>query len=136
VACPYFRPIERFAPASWLREPRSPLGAEWRGVCQASAAGEQSPSEQMQRDTCNVGYGRQCCSWYPADGDIDAVRFSVVQESGDGLIVRYILERDYAPASHGTFEWKAGAASQELPEPVARQATAFLEWFASRRLRA
>lgn len=104
-------------------------------MCAAGAV-EQSPSEQAQRETCNIGYGRGCCSWFPAHAEVDAVRFSVARDDEGALTVQYVLERDYAPASHGTFECRPGAIPDGLPEPVARQAAAFLEAYGARRLRA
>ncbi len=108
-----------------------PLGAEWRGVCTADPATEREPAEQTQRDICNCGYGRGACSWFPADGEADAVRFSVITESNGASTVRYILERDYSPLSHGTFEWPGDA-----PDGLASQAAAFMDAYGARRLRA
>ena len=104
-------------------------------MCQADAV-EQSPSEQTQRDTCNFGYGRRCCSWFPSGGEIDAVRFSVLREADGVVTVQYILERDYSPASHGTFESHDGVIPADVPEPIARQAAAFIRAYGDRRLRA
>jgi hypothetical protein len=68
------------------------------------------------RDLCNCGYARGRCTYFPEDGDADAVRFAAATP---GII--FILEKDHAPLAFGEFrEPEHGVA-------IAAQARAFLE---------
>ncbi len=109
MACPYFYPTERM---DWPSAPRTPLGAPYVGLCQASEKGRVEPEPGTLRELCNFGYARSRCPHHPADsGEADAVRF-------DGR--RYILEKDYSP-------FRTGLIDQLEDTRLRRQAAAFRE---------
>ncbi|MEP6961151.1 MAG: hypothetical protein ABI995_03685 [Acidobacteriota bacterium] len=100
MPCPFFLPTQPLVDTGWLRPPRAPLGELFAGECRA---GEPAPADH---ESCNFGYARGNCSRFPADAATpDAVRFSVTSESGSGLRVTYVLEKDHAPVEHGSIEY-------------------------------
>jgi hypothetical protein len=109
MPCPYFLPLAP-EPQRWLRPPRAPLGALYRGECHAGA----SPAPADHR-LCNFGYARDACPRFPADAPVDAVRF--VRR---GAEVTYIAEREHVPVHWGAV--RPGACSMVL-EAQARALT-------------
>jgi hypothetical protein len=104
MACRYFMPTERLDDSAWIHPSRLPLAAGWTGQCTAPGHEGEIPSEQQVRDCCNLGYAK-ACSFRPADRDYDSVRFGVMRDSDDFVLVRYVCERDHVPADHGTLEY-------------------------------
>jgi hypothetical protein len=107
MACPYFKP---FKEAPWS-EGRAPLGGIFEGECARGGEGDAR--------LCNFGYARGRCAQFPSDAQVDAVRFSVME---DRLV--WIRERDHAPVDHGVIEFDGLAA---LGEVMAEQARVFVE---------
>lgn len=135
MACPYFYPVEPFDGEPWVRAPRLPLGDAYRGTCHAASDAVIEPDETTQRSLCNVGYGRVACPRFPLDTEADAVRFSVAPAGSDQTML-YVLEKDYAPLSHSSFECSDGNATGEFPtDVVRRQAAAFAYSYERRRTR-
>jgi hypothetical protein len=91
------------APERWIDPPRLPLVDPFDGVCEARAE-PWPPDEATLKERCNFGYARGHCPRFPADAPWDAVRFTVRGEDQ----VRYVLEREYAPAGHGAVETLSG----------------------------
>jgi hypothetical protein len=136
VACPFFVPSRRLEIAGWVRPPRLPLGDPFLGACHAQLADIVEPPESRQREVCNCGYARGRCDRFPGDSPGDAVRFSVTGDTLARLSVIYVVEKDHAPARHGTLEYVVGDARLEGPgmsEVLLQQARAFLESYLSRR---
>ncbi|MBI4873492.1 MAG: hypothetical protein HY822_02535 [Acidobacteria bacterium] len=103
MACPYFRPLARLAPESWIDPPRLPLVDPFEGLCEA-ATEAWTPDGETLRECCSFGYARGRCARFPANAPCDAVRFTA---AGDGEI-RYVLEKDCAPVGHGPREAATG----------------------------
>jgi len=114
VACPYFRPLARLAPARWSNPPRLSLLDAFDGLCEAGAD-VQTPDDTTLKECCNTGYARGRCARFPADAPWDAVRFTATGAGG----FRYVFEKDYAPAESGAVETASGR--------LAAQASAFVE---------
>jgi hypothetical protein len=112
MACPYFYPIVK---AESSRQPaRAPLGDVYQGRCDAGGGAN---TDACNSDACNFGYARGNCQAFPADSDIDAVRFSRIGEQ-----TTFVLERDCFPVRHGD--------AQTLTGTLARQAEVFGAWAA------
>src|SRR3954447_26088961 len=92
VACPWFEPQEKM---DGPRPARTPLGTLFAGLCHAGDE-VRTPAPHLLRESCNFGYGRHVCPHFPAESEADAVRFS----TRNGRLI-WILEKDYAPLSHG-----------------------------------
>jgi hypothetical protein len=113
VACPWFEPLQKTVSTDRPAPARSPLGAVFDGLCHASGEPRQ-PEEELIRDVCNFGYGRNCCPRFPQNSEADAVRFS--EHRGKLL---WILEKEYQPLRHGV------ADDSNLSTILARQIYAF-----------
>jgi len=131
VACPYFYPVERFDDQTWAKPPRLPLGDPCRGTCRARAEESAVPDDATLRDFCNLGYARDRCSRFPADGEADAIRFSVSGETNGVVSLIYIFEKQWSPAKHGSLEYPL-----EAHDALTRQAQVFAESYLSRRVSA
>lgn len=119
-------PVERFSETPWILPPRFPLQDAHRGVCRATTEPFEPP-EQSQRELCNCGYARGRCDRFPEES-ADAVRFSILSENDAILRVIYVIERDFAPETHGLLEYSLTEARfmGAVPEPLTSQAGAFL----------
>jgi len=138
VACPFFVPSRRLDIAGWVRPPRFPLGDPFAGACHAQPAEVIEPPETRQRELCNCGYARGRCDRFPGDSAADAVRFSVTDDTAARLVLVYVVEKDHAPAEHGTLEYAIDDARLDGPhisDVLVQQARAFLESYLSRRAR-
>ena len=138
MACPYFLPSRRLEIAGWIRSPRLPLGDPFGGACHAQPSDIVEPPEARQRELCNCGYARGRCDRFPSDSPGDAVRFSITGDTRTTLSVVYVVEKDHAPAEHGTLEYAIADARLEGPpigEILAQQARAFLESYLGRQAR-
>ena len=104
MACPYFEPLEPLDDAGG-KAAMLPLGGVWSGACRAAGGEEWRAQDAASRLVCNFGYARGRCGRFP-DG---------------ALAVRYAIERDHLPHSHGTLEARAlEAPSAALLELQAR----------------
>jgi hypothetical protein len=136
VACPFFVPSRRLEITGWVRPPRFPLGDPFGGACHARPAEVVEPPEARQRELCNCGYARGRCDRFPGNGAADAVRFSVTEDSPARLLVVYVVEKNHAPAEHGTLEYAIADSRLEathVSDILGQQARAFLESYLSRR---
>jgi len=104
LACPYFVPTKRWEGGSWAHPSRLPLGAGWRGYCAAPGHKGAEPSEEEVREFCNLGYALRCPR-LPVQRTCDALRFSVCQDDGAILRLRFVCETAHRPAAHGTLEY-------------------------------
>ncbi len=139
MACPFFVPSRRLEVSGWVRPPRFPLGDPFGGACHARPGDILEPPEALQRELCNCGYARGRCERFPGGSAPDAVRFSVTDDSPSRLLVVYVVEKDHAPAGHGTIEYAVDDARLEGPsitDILVQQVRAFLESYLSRRARA
>ena len=133
MACPFFAPCRRLENTDWVRPPRYPLGDLFSGTCHASAP---NLTEGHQEECCNFGYARTRCDRFPGGSAADAVRFSVTDDTPDRLAVVYVVEKDHAPADHGTLEYDVADASLDgspISDVLAQQARAFIESYLRRR---
>ena len=99
LACPFFVPLEIVRDGSWPHPSRLPLGAGWRGNCQASGF-ELPASDEHLHDFCNLGYAT-ACPHLPHQRDWDAIRFSVAHVSREQLTICFVCELAHAPIEHG-----------------------------------
>jgi hypothetical protein len=135
MPCPFFYPVARFETSSWIIAPRLPLGDAYAGECRASDETFQ-PDETRARETCNVGYGRECCDRFPQDAASDAVRFHVAGEAGELIRIQYVFEKTCWPQNHGTLEYSSSSSEFSGGSGDAvlqRQAAAFVESYLRRR---
>ena len=108
MACPYFLPDEPDPAGEANGRPRPPLGRFHGGSCLSGRARTPLPLER-----CNLGYARGMACFTP-DCDADANRFSIGNDNGDTIIVRWCIERDYRPLQWGDAKWsREGMGFQE-----------------------
>lgn len=134
MACPFFFPIERADDLALPHPARLPLGAAWRGMCEAPGHESQLP-ETVELEACNLGYAK-ACPRLPKVRAWDAIRFGIARESGASVSVQYVLEMAYQPAGHGMLEYDRVLARWTLSHPEARvqkMAECFLQSYLDRR---
>ncbi|HVT93987.1 MAG TPA: hypothetical protein VHD76_14175 [Bryobacteraceae bacterium] len=138
MPCSYFRPC---SPADWSGSyPRLPLGEAWNGVCAADPSAPEyfAPQGALLFEVCNTGQGRARCSRFPKDSPRDSVRFHVVEDRGDRLLIRYVFENECWPAGHGVTEFSVSTGLLS-PSPenslLGDQITAFVKTWVKRRPR-
>lgn len=120
MACPYFEPLEPLDDAGG-KAAMLPLGGVWSGACRAAGGEAWRAPDAASRLVCNFGYARGRCGRFPDGAGPDAVRFSIAASPDGALAVRYAIERDHLPHSHGTLEARAlEAPSAALLELQAR----------------
>jgi hypothetical protein len=108
MACPYFLANEPESVGEANGRPRPPLGRFYDGRCLSGGAQTPLPLER-----CNLGYARGLAC-FPADSGADASRFSVGQDDGNTITVRWCIERDHRPLSWGEANWsRAGGWFRE-----------------------
>ena len=78
---------------------RLPLGAAWRGKCNAPGYEAHSPSTQ-ELEGCNLGYAHTCFR-LPKERACDAVRFGVTRESSTSISLQYVMEAAHQLESAG-----------------------------------
>ena len=105
MACPFFMPTQKFDGGTWVHPSRLPLGFGWRGMCTASGAEEIVPTDDQLRDSCNLGYARNC-PYLPAERAWDAVRFAVARDCDTRIVLSYVCEAGHRPAEHGVLEYE------------------------------
>lgn len=127
-------PVERLETMDWIHAPRLPLGDAYRGVCHAQSHDLFEPADSDQRDLCNCGYARDRCSRLPADAP-DAVRFSVLSDTGGRVRIIWVIEKDHSPVEFGALEYAGGQLSSENSSAtplLTAQATAFIRAYLDR----
>lgn len=135
MACPYFMPTQKHDPAFWIHPSRLPLGAGWKGLCTAPGHENEVPNEEQLRDSCNLGYARNC-SWCPQDRKWDSTRFGVSKESERRISLCYVCEKDHLPIEQGILEYDLAVLSWNRRHPddrVQRMAESYLESFLIRK---
>ena len=113
----------------WQFRSRLPLGDGWHGLCAAPGHAGQQPTDEQQRDNCNLGYARGCAR-LPQQRPADAIRFSVVTDHQGRIRMRYVFELAHQPGEHGTLEYDTAAGQWVVTHPearVQRLAECFLE---------
>ena len=126
MACPFFMPTQRLQGGAWMHPSRLPLAAGWEGVCTAPGHEGSTPDSF---EACNLGYACNCPR-LPRERSWDAVRFAVVQESQERILLVYTCEKAHLPAGHGNLEFRIhdGAFLNPHSDPrIQRMAECFLE---------
>ena len=134
MACPFFVPIERAGDLALPQPARLPLGAAWRGTCAAPGHEREVPGNQ-ELEGCNLGYAKSC-SRLPERRACDAVRFGVVNDSGERILLQFVFETAYRPAGQGVLEYDATLKSWVLPhveDGIQKLAECFLKTYLERR---
>jgi hypothetical protein len=135
LACPFFFPSDRADDLVFPHPARLPLGAAWRGTCQAGLDSQSAP-DNLQLESCNLGYAKSCPR-LPRERAGDAVRFAVVNDSGTRVSMQFVLEREYLPASNGLLEYDPPAKTWIAchPEPrIQKMAECFLQSYLARKI--
>jgi len=110
-------PTERTDDLAWIHPSRLPLGTGWTGHCTAPGHEGEVPSDHQIRDCCNLGYA-SACPFRPVEREFDSIRFAILRETDQHIMVCYVLEKDHLPAQHGTLAYdKASACLQSHPDP-------------------
>lgn len=134
MACPFFSPTDRAYNVAFPHPSRLPLGAVWRGLCEAPGHEHSTPNDQeLQR--CNLGYAT-CCPRLPKKRTSDAVRFGVVRDSKERISIQFVFESDHQPAGHGCLEYDPVVKHWISPHPEPRTqklAETFLQSYFERR---
>jgi len=128
LACPFFSPTQRAYDLSFSHPTRLPLGASWRGVCNAPNH-EQAVPADFELESCNLGYAKNCFR-LPKSRDADAVRFGVSKQSPETVFVQFVLEAGHLPAGSGLLQYdhRRNAWLVMHPDPrIQRLAEAFLQ---------
>jgi len=136
LACPFFFPTHKADDIAWLHPSRLPLGAGWRGHCDAPGHEGFAPTSEEIMEHCNLGYAA-ACSRLPEKRDCDAVRFSVQRHSESELVLWFVFELRHRPAGHGTLEYKVTTRQWILPHPnerIQKMAECYVQSYLSRRV--
>jgi len=126
LACPFFMPTQPLQGGAWIHPSRLPLAAGWEGVC--TAPGHEGATPESL-EPCNLGYANSCPR-LPQQRNWDAVRFAVVQESSERVLLVYVREKDHLPADHGNLEFciRDGACAKPHPDPrIQKMAECFFQ---------
>src|SRR5262249_24724571 len=137
LACPFFVPTQRWEAGAWQHPSRLPLGAGWRGSCSAPGCDGSEPSEEHQRELCNLGYATGW-SRVPGDRSFDAVRFAISRDDGSRLQVCFVCEIAHRPAAHGSLEYDAASGrwlTSHSDPRLQRQADCYVQSYLSRSVR-
>jgi hypothetical protein len=134
VACPFFYPAEKSVTIAWAFPSRLPLGSGFCGTCRAHAE-ESKPTDDELREFCNLGYSAGCPR-LPVARRADCVRFVVMRDSEEKIVLDYIYEREHAPVERGQVEYDC--TGQNWPvrlndECAQRQAECYLATYLERR---
>ena len=130
MACPFFVPTQRTGEIAFPHPRRLPLGTSWRGLCSAPGHEQEVPSAR-ELESCNLGYAHDCPR-LPSQRPADAVRFQVVEDSGEKLRLEFVFEAGHLPAGHGFLEYGRGAKAWISPHPdtrLLRLAESFLKFY-------
>ena len=136
MACPFFYPAEKSVTIAWAFPSRLPLGAGFCGTCRAGAE-ESNPADDELRDFCNLGYSAGCPR-LPSVRRADCLRFVVMHDGGNKIILDYIYEREHAPVERGQLEYDCAGQSWPVrlsDECAQRQAECYLAVYLERRRR-
>jgi hypothetical protein len=134
LACPFFHPTERADDIAFPHPARLPLGAAWRGFCQAPGHQQTAPNNQ-ELEFCNLGYAKTCPR-LPHQRSCDAIRFGVAGDSENRTSVHFVFEIAHLPAGHGTLEYDRlmGGWLSPHPDPrIQKMADCFLRSYLDRK---
>ncbi len=106
MACPYFSPTEPLAKQGPPGTLRPPLGQLYAGRCHCRDGETVAPAEELLEEGCNFGYAGAICVRFPGGDGPDAVRFSLAEDDGRDVRIRYAIERDHLPFGHGVAVFK------------------------------
>jgi len=98
---------------------------------------EVTPTDEEQRDFCNLGYAKGCQKM-PADCYADCVRFALSKDEGTKITLQFVYERAHEPIKNGVVEYDclAHAWTVSLSDVcVQRQAECYLAAYLERRPR-
>ncbi len=135
MACPFFVPTHKADDLAWLHPARLPLGAGWRGNCGAPGYEGVAPSADELTEKCNLGYAVNCPR-LPKERAHDAIRFSVLKDSGSTLTLWFVFESAHLPAGHGTLEYQVSERRwiSGHPNPgIQNMANCFVESYLARK---
>jgi len=130
-------PVKKLEDGIWFHPSRLPLRAGWAGNCCAPGhEGDALVLEELKE--CNLGYAANCPR-LPRERSCDAVRFAVISDTGEKLLLCFVCERDHQPMQHGTLEYEiAGGHWQSSHSDVRLQkmAECYVEGYLERRVAA
>jgi hypothetical protein len=118
----------------WVHPARLPLGGGWTGHCTAPQHEGALPDEHQLRECCNLGYAN-ACSFRPSDPQYDSVRFGVIRESDDRVVLCYAFEKQHQPGEHGTIEFSrtSGWVHMHPDQRVQKMAECYLDSYLIRK---
>ncbi len=122
MACPFFEPVALAAAAN-SRNTRLPLIREYAGHC-----ARQDRGIQVSDRSCNQGYARGVCNYFPNDEKNRANRYSLLNRDESGLSLLFVIEEEYAPAVSRTLHFsivRDCILESDLDPCVSAQALAF-----------
>jgi hypothetical protein len=134
VACPFFLPSERADDIALPHPARLPLGAAWRGTCEAPGHEPCTPTNR-ELEACNLGYA-QTCQRLPKERSCDAIRLGVARDSNSLISLRYVMETGHQPAADGSLEYDRlvnGWISTYPEARIQKMAECFLQSYLERR---
>lgn len=105
-------------------------------MCRAGTE-ESNPTDDELRDFCNLGCSGGC-SRLPVVRRADCLRFVVMRESDQKIVLDYIYERDHAPVERGQLEYDCEKQSWPVrigDECAHRQAECYLAVYLEKRRR-
>jgi hypothetical protein len=133
VVCPFFCPTERTYEVALPHPARVPLGAVWKGECEAVS--DLATPNLKELESCNLGYASSC-SRLPRERSFDAVRFGVAHDSGPVISVDVVFEAAHLPVGKWRLEYNApgNAWISRHPQPrIQKLADCFLQSYLDRR---
>jgi hypothetical protein len=102
---------------------RLPLIEEYEGLCL-----RRGPGATVNERSCNHGYARGVCDFFPADQPNGANRYSLVGRSEGVLTLLLIEEEEYTPASSRTLHFSVAGdclLERDIEPGILAQALAF-----------
>ena len=136
LACPFFMPVKRLEEdGTWFHPSRLPLKGGWDGRCCAPGHEEVSLTREDLRE-CNLGYAVSCLR-LPRERTCDALRFSIVQDADEKLVLCFVRELNHHPVEHGTLEYDLATArwkSSHGDARLQRMAECYVETYLERRV--
>ena len=128
MPCPYFSPTEPLEKKNQAGTLRPPLGKLYSGHCRCRNDETVAPAGDLLEEGCNFGYARTICARFPGGEGPDAVRFSLAEDDGRHVRIRYAIERDHLPFGHGLAVFERGREEWTGVDGLLRsQAEAYLK---------
>lgn len=133
MPCPYFEP-QRVAAHPEHTNARLPLIDEYEGLCHARVEPVAAPAA-LRFQSCNHGYSRGCCEFFPLDDTRSCLRYSVIASTATALDLICIEEEAYAPVRWHSVHYvlETGDLEPDPGEvPMRAQALAFCRSYLAR----